>query len=99
MSLLDLTLLPLRIARHVADVVVRPASPAPPAELVVVDGMPEGVPPAARKPEPKLPVPSGWPFGEEFPVPAGRLGWPAGRCSGPTFSTTTTVRRACRWEI
>ncbi|VBA58884.1 alpha/beta hydrolase-fold protein [Mycobacterium attenuatum] len=71
MSLLDLTLLPLRIARHVADAVVRPASPAPPAELVVVDGMPEGVPPAARKPEPKLPVPSGWPFGEEFPRTCG----------------------------
>lgn len=72
-SILDLTLLPLRIARHVADAVlhlVAPA-PAPPAELIVVDGMPEGVPPAARRPEPRLPVPPNWPFGEEFPRTCG----------------------------
>ncbi|MFZ1178868.1 MAG: hypothetical protein WAO15_21950, partial [Mycobacterium sp.] len=50
-SLLDLTLLPVRVARHIADVVMHPIAPAPapPAELVVVDGMPEGVPPAARR--------------------------------------------------
>ncbi len=73
MSILDLTLLPFRIARHVADAVAHLAtpSPAPPAELIVVDGMPEGVPPAARRPEPQLPVPSGWPFGEEFPRTCG----------------------------
>ncbi len=73
MSILDLTLLPLRIARHLADAVVHPPAlaPAPPAELIVVDGMPEGVPPAARRPEPQLPVPSGWPFGEEFPRTCG----------------------------
>jgi hypothetical protein len=49
-SLLDLTLRPIRIARHIADVVVHPgaSAAAPPAELVVVDGMPEGVPPAWR---------------------------------------------------
>lgn len=72
-SILDLTLLPLRIARHVADAVLHPATaaPAPPAELVVVDGMPEGVPPAARRPEPRLPVPPNWPFGEEFPRTCG----------------------------
>lgn len=70
MSLLDLTLLPIRVARRIADVVLHP-SPAPPAELVVVDGMPEGVPPAAGRPEPKLPVPAGWPFGEEFPRTCG----------------------------
>lgn len=72
-SLLDLTLLPFRIARHIADAVVHPVSraPAPPAELVVVDGMPEGVPPAALRPEPSLPVPSGWPFGEDFPRTCG----------------------------
>jgi hypothetical protein len=72
-SLLDLTLLPIRIARHIADVVVHPeaSAPAPPAELVVVDGMPEGVPPAARRPEPQLPTPAGWPFGEEFPRTCG----------------------------
>ncbi len=73
MSLLGLTLLPIRIARHVADAVVHSVrrAPAPPADLVVVDGMPEGVPPAARRPEPQLPVPSGWPFGEEFPRTCG----------------------------
>ncbi|MGO9153597.1 alpha/beta hydrolase-fold protein [Mycobacterium sp.] len=73
MSLLDLTLLPIRIARHIADAVVHPEAPAsaPPAELVVVDGMPEGVPPAARRPEPQLPAPAGWPFGEEFPRTCG----------------------------
>ncbi|KZS52772.1 peptidase [Mycobacterium kansasii] len=70
MSLLDLTLLPIRVARRIADVVLHP-SPAPLAELIVVDGMPEGVPPAARRPEPKLPVPAGWPFGEEFPRTCG----------------------------
>ena len=79
MSILDLTLLPIRIAQHVADAVLHPSSPAPvpPAELVVVDGMPEGVPPAARRPEPQLPAPSNWPFGEEFPRTCG-----AGRLAG-----------------
>lgn len=78
-SILDLTLLPLRIARHVADAVLHPPAPAPapPGELVVVDGMPEGVPPAARRPEPRLPAPSNWPFGEEFPRTCG-----AGRLAG-----------------
>jgi pimeloyl-ACP methyl ester carboxylesterase len=52
-------------------------SPARPAELVVVDGMPEGVPAAARRPEPQLPAPAGWPFGEEFPRTCG-----AGRMVG-----------------
>jgi pimeloyl-ACP methyl ester carboxylesterase len=74
-SILDLTLLPIRIARHIADAIVYPSAsapaPAPPAELVVVDGMPEGVPPAARRPEPQLPAPAGWPFGEEFPRTCG----------------------------
>lgn len=79
MSLVDLTLLPIRIARHIADALMHPAAtaPAPPAELVVVDGMPEGVPPAALRPEPQLPVPAGWPFGEEFPRTCG-----AGRLAG-----------------
>ncbi|OJZ74569.1 peptidase [Mycobacterium paraffinicum] len=79
MSLLDLTLLPIRIARHIADTLAHPAAtaPAPPADLVVVDGMPEGVPPAALRPEPQLPVPSGWPFGEDFPRTCG-----AGRLAG-----------------
>jgi hypothetical protein len=78
-SILDLTLLPFRVARHIADAVLRPIAPAPapPGELVVVDGMPEGVPPAARRPEPRLPVPSNWPFGEDFPRTCG-----AGRLAG-----------------
>lgn len=76
-SILNLSLLPIRIARHVAEAVLHPSAPAPaptpapPAELIVVDGMPEGVPPAARRPEPQLPVPAGWPFGEEFPRTCG----------------------------
>jgi hypothetical protein len=56
-SLLDLTLLPIRIARHIADVVVHP--------------------------EPQLPTPAGWPFGEEFP----RTGGTARRAGGALFWT------------
>ena len=74
MSLVDLALLPIRVGLGVADAVfqaVTPASPAPPSELVVIDGMPEGVPAAALRPEPALPAPTGWPFGEEFPRTCG----------------------------
>jgi hypothetical protein len=74
MSLVDLALLPIRFGLDLADRVlhaVTPESPAPPSELVVVDGMPEGVPPAALRPEPALPPPDGWPFGEEFPRTCG----------------------------
>jgi pimeloyl-ACP methyl ester carboxylesterase len=74
MSFVDIALLPVRVGLHLADAVlqaVTPAPPAPPSELVVVDGMPEGVPPAARRPEPRLPSPAGWPFGEEFPRTCG----------------------------
>ena len=39
--------------------------------------MPEGVPAAALKPEPSLPAPAGWPFGEQFPRTCG-----AGRLAG-----------------
>ncbi len=72
-ELLDLTLLPLRIARHLAGALAHTAapSPAPPGALVVVNGMPEGVPPAALRPEPALPAPAGWPFGEHFPRTCG----------------------------
>jgi hypothetical protein len=66
MSLLDIALLPIRVGLQVTDAVlqaVAPPSPAPPSELVVIDGMPEGVPAAALRPEPRLPVPAGWPFG------------------------------------
>ncbi|MDT5183452.1 MAG: hypothetical protein QOI29_1610 [Mycobacterium sp.] len=74
MSLVDIALLPIRVGLHVADAVlqaVTPAPPAPPSQLVVVDGMPEGVPAAARRPEPRLPAPAGWPFGEDFPRTCG----------------------------
>ena len=55
MSLVDIALLPFRVGRGIADAVlhaVAPESPAPPSELFVVDGMPEGVPAAALRPEP-----------------------------------------------
>lgn len=74
MSLIDLALLPIRVGLEVVDAVLQaatPASPAPPSELLVVDGMPEGVPAAALRPEPALPAPAGWPFGEEFPRTCG----------------------------
>ena len=74
MSLVDIALLPIRVGLGIADAVwhaVTPESPAPPSELLVVDGMPEGVPPAALRPEPELPAPAGWPFGEEFPRTCG----------------------------
>ncbi len=86
--LLDLALLPLRIARHVVGVLadaVTPA-PAPPGKLVVIDGMPEGVPPAARRPERQLPTPAGWPFGEEFPRTCG-----AGRMAGGALFWTDFI--------
>ena len=74
MSLVDIALLPIRVGRGIADAVLHavvPESPAPPSELFVVDGMPEGVPAAALRPEPELPAPAGWPFGEEFPRTCG----------------------------
>jgi pimeloyl-ACP methyl ester carboxylesterase len=74
MSLVELALLPIRVGLGVADAMlqaVTPVSPAPPSELVVVGGMPEGVPDAALRPEPRLPAPAGWPFGEDFPRTCG----------------------------
>ena len=74
MSLIDLALLPLRVGLQVADAVLQavvPAPPVPPSDLVLVNGMPEGVPPAALRPEPPLPAPAGWPFGEDFPRTCG----------------------------
>ena len=74
MSLVDIALLPIRVGLGIADAVlhaVTPESPAPPSELLVIDGMPEGVPAAALRPEPELPAPAGWPFGEEFPRTCG----------------------------
>ncbi|OBI77609.1 alpha/beta hydrolase-fold protein [Mycobacterium sp. E740] len=74
MSLIDLALLPVRIGLRAAGSVLKavaPDTPAPPEDLRVVNGMPEGVPPAALRPEPKLPAPEGWPFGEDFPRTCG----------------------------
>jgi pimeloyl-ACP methyl ester carboxylesterase len=45
--------------------------PAPPGPLFTEGRMPEGVPPAALRPEPKLPVPQHWPFSEDFPRTCG----------------------------
>ncbi|MBV9088969.1 MAG: peptidase [Mycobacteriaceae bacterium] len=77
MSLFDLALLPMRVARQVTALLANVMAPAPapaPAkagDLVVIGGMPEGVPAAALRPEPRLPTPAGWPFGEEFPRTCG----------------------------
>ena len=72
MALLDIALLPLRVVRRVAGALAHAVTPAPSAgESVMVDGMPEGVPAAALRPEPALPAPAGWPFGEEFPRTCG----------------------------
>jgi hypothetical protein len=83
-SLVDLALLPLRVARRIAGgdaKEVRGEAP-PESDLIVENGMPEGVPPAALRPEPRLPTPAGWPFGEDFPrtcgtgrLSAGALFW------------------------
>ncbi|MCW2776955.1 MAG: Alpha/beta hydrolase family protein, partial [Frankiales bacterium] len=39
---------------------------AAPSRLETVAGLPDGVPAAARRPEPALPKPHGWPFAEAF---------------------------------
>ncbi|HWC37869.1 MAG TPA: alpha/beta hydrolase-fold protein [Acidimicrobiales bacterium] len=43
----------------------------PPAQRPVIGRMPEGVPPAALRPEPSLPAPVDWPFAESFPRTCG----------------------------
>ena len=48
--------------------------------------MPEGVPPAALRPEPALPAPRGWPFGEDFPRICG-----AGRLAGGALFWTDFI--------
>ncbi|WP_041782438.1 alpha/beta hydrolase-fold protein [Mycolicibacterium chubuense] len=64
---------PLRVAHRLtgggAD--PEPAEPLDSGELVVVGAMPEGVPRAALQPEPRLPSPAHWPFGEHFPRTCG----------------------------
>ncbi len=72
-SLGDIARLPLRMAHRIADggAAAGPAQGPRGGELVVVGGMPEGVPPAALRPEPALPAPADWPFGEHFPRTCG----------------------------
>jgi pimeloyl-ACP methyl ester carboxylesterase len=89
-SFLDLVLFPIHVARNaaaaVAKVVTPTSTPAPAAELVVVNGMPEGVPPAALRPEPRLPAPAGWQFGEDFPRTCG-----TGRLAGGALFWTDFI--------
>lgn len=82
--LIDVALLPFRVARRIAGGAPDDAltEPPPDSDLVVVSGMPEGVPLAALRPEPCLPSPAEWPFGEDFPrtcgtsrLAAGALFW------------------------
>ena len=44
---------------------------ATPAAAAAPDDLPSGVPAAARRAEPTLPAPKGWPFGEQFPRTSG----------------------------
>ncbi|GAC1318942.1 MAG: hypothetical protein NVSMB12_18040 [Acidimicrobiales bacterium] len=50
---------------------VGPAAAAPSAPPHRYAGLPDGVPPAALKPEPSLPVPTAWPFPDAFPRTSG----------------------------
>src|SRR5271166_6055364 len=63
----------MRVARQVTGALANAVAvpPAKAADLVVIDGMPEGVPAAALRPERRLPAPADWPFGEEFPRTCG----------------------------
>jgi pimeloyl-ACP methyl ester carboxylesterase len=69
LAVLTLSLLPA--AAQSSD--TSPLSPIPVVQTVswpprrVRSGMPPGVPPAARKAEPRLPAADGWPFSEAFP--------------------------------
>lgn len=86
MSLIDLALLPVRIGVRAAESVLKAVTPqnaATPPDLKIINGMPEGVPAAALQPEPKLPAPDGWPFGEDFPRTCG-----TGRYAGGAFFWT-----------
>lgn len=73
MSVFDIARLPLRVAQRIVGRAAGEVGvqPEPVTGLVVENGMPEGVPPAALRPEPRLPSPEGWPFGEDFPRTCG----------------------------
>lgn|GEM_PF-6168937 len=62
-------MLPLRTARRLAGGAGPRGGeePAPTAAPVVGDGVPD----AARRPEPPLPATQGWPFGEHLPRTCG----------------------------
>lgn len=47
------------------------APPVPPVDQPPPQGLPSGVPAAATRPEPALPVPAGWPFPDHFPHTSG----------------------------
>jgi hypothetical protein len=107
MSLIDLALLPIRVGLGVADAVLKavtPEAPSPPSELVVINGMPEGVPPAALRPEPHLPAPAAWPFGEDFPRTCGTSRFAggahprAGEGTPELLVRSGAGRRADRWR-
>src|SRR5438094_678957 len=63
----------LAVASTVAMVAPHVGAAAPPPAPSLPAGMPDGVPPAALKPEPALPVPAGWPFPEAFPRTSGSV--------------------------
>jgi pimeloyl-ACP methyl ester carboxylesterase len=82
LSLLNLGLAPVRTVTRMVDRLLHEfvsdsysqfpePSPAPPGPLLTEGRMPEGVPPAALRPEPQLPVPPQWPFAEAFPRTCG----------------------------
>ena len=72
-SLLAMARTPFRVAHRLAGgaAAPEPAEPLDSGDLVVERGMPEGVPLAALRPEPRLPSPEHWPFGEHFPRTCG----------------------------
>ena len=63
LAALVVSLLP--VTAQSSEPVVIDVGPLPPGPIR--SGLPPGVPPAARKPEPKLPAADGWPFSEAFP--------------------------------
>ncbi len=58
------------VACLAVPVVAQPSAAAP-GGTPVLPGIPDGVPPAALRAEPTLPVPAGWPFPDRFPRTSG----------------------------
>jgi predicted esterase len=64
--------LALFLAAGASATAVAPATPAAAASATTsTGGLPDGVPPAARRAEPALPVPAGWSFTDRFPRTSG----------------------------